>query len=265
MTDSDNDPNGPQGWRDFRPRDVHLAFALLTRLPLPPIHFDPAEKRPAAHGAWAYPLVGLAVGGFVLAVAMLLGELGASAPVAAGLALVAGALVTGAMHEDGLADCADGFWGGWTVERRLEIMKDSQIGTYGVLALILVLGSRWALLAQLISEGALAAAVLAAAVSSRAVMVWVMAALPAARTDGLSRQTGQPPMPSVLAALGIGVVVTALTVGHALFLIAALAGLTGFGLIRLARAKIGGQTGDVLGGTQQVIEVVILIGVTLTL
>ncbi len=261
MTDRDIEAGGGA----FRMRDVHLAFALLTRLPLPRIAFDDAETRPAAHGAWAYPLVGLAVGAAVTLTALVLSTLGAPAAVAAGFAVMAGVLVTGAMHEDGLADCADGFWGGWTSERRLEIMKDSQIGTYGVLALGLVVGLRWALLTHLILEGAVAGAALSAAVTSRAVMVWVMGSLPAVRAGGLSRQTGQPHRQAVLAATGIGACVTLIAVGHAVFLIAALAGLAGFGLMRLARAKIGGQTGDVLGGTQQIVELVVLLGVTLTL
>lgn len=252
-------------WREFRLRDVQLAFALLTRLPLPHVDFETDDARPAAHGAWAYPLVGLAVGAVVVLTALVLDTLGAPAGVAAGFAVMAGVLTTGAMHEDGLADCADGFWGGWTAERRLEIMKDSQIGTYGVLALGLVVGLRWALLAHLIAEDAVVGAVVAAAVTSRAVMVWVMGTLPAVRAGGLSRQTGQPHRQAVIAALGIGACVTVIAVGHAVFLIAALAGLVGLGLMRLARAKIGGQTGDVLGGTQQIVELAVLLGVTLTL
>lgn len=251
-------------WQEFRLRDVQLAFALLTRLPLPHVDFDTGGSRPAAHAAWAYPLVGLAVGGIVLAVALVLDTLGASSAVAAGFAVLAGVLTTGAMHEDGLADCADGFWGGWTVERRLEIMKDSQTGAYGVLALLLIVGLKWALIIQLIESGALAGAVLAAAVVSRAVMVWVMGTLPHARATGLAQQTGQPRGQTVIAALAIGLCVTVLAVGHVVFLVAALAGLTGLGLMRLARTKIGGQTGDVLGGTQQIVEVVVLLGIALT-
>ena len=253
------------GWHDFQLRDVHLAFALLTRLPLPALDFDPASMRPAAHGAWAYPLVGLGVAGITLAVAFGLSILGAVPAVAAGGAVLAGVLATGAMHEDGLADCADGFWGGWTVERRLEIMKDSQIGTYGVLALLLIVGLRWALLTQLLSIGALAGAVVAAAMTSRAVMVWVMHSLPAARAGGLSRQTGRPPGAAVVAALALAAAVTALSTGHAIFLVAALGGLAGLGMMQLARAKIGGQTGDVLGGTQQIIDVLVLLGLSLLL
>lgn len=254
-----------RSWRDFRLRDVQLAFALLTRLPLPHVDFDTSDTRPAAHGAWAYPLVGLAVGGITLAVAVILDTLGASPAVAAGFAVLAGVLATGAMHEDGLADCADGFWGGWTMERRLEIMKDSQVGAYGVLALLLIVGLRWALIIQVIESGVLAGAVLTAAVASRAVMVWVMGTLPQARSTGLSHQTGQPHLQTVFAALGIGLCVTVLAVGHVVFLVAALAGLTGLGLIRLARTKIGGQTGDVLGGTQQIVETVVLLGIAMTL
>jgi adenosylcobinamide-GDP ribazoletransferase len=118
--------------------------------------------------------------------------LGLPPGIAAGLALGAGILMTGALHEDGLADCADGFWGGHTAERRLEIMKDSRIGAYGVLALILVIGLKWLALAALIEHGALWAAVLVPACSAGAAMAWVMASLPFAREDGLARHVGRP-------------------------------------------------------------------------
>lgn len=252
-------------WRDFQLRDVHLAFALLTRLPLPQLVFADTDARPAAHGAWAYPLVGLAVGAIVLAMVWMLDSLGALPAVAGGIAILVGVLVTGAMHEDGLADCADGFWGGWTPERRLEIMKDSQIGAYGVLALLLVVGIKWALLTQLIGNGAVVGAVLTAAVMSRGVMVWVMGTLPSARDTGLAKQTGQPGRHAVWAALGISVCVSALSIGTQVVFVGALAGVSGLALMQLARTKIGGQTGDVLGGTQQVIEVIVLLGITLAL
>ena len=105
-------------------------------------------------------------------------------------------ITTGAMHEDGLADTVDGLWGGWTRDRRLEIMKDSHIGTYGVLALIVSAGLRWSVLAGLLTLGA--GPVVAIAVLSRASMPALMAALPNARGDGLAHKVGAPP-PAVLA------------------------------------------------------------------
>ena len=113
--------------------DLRLALGLLTRLPLP----STPDMARGAQAAWAWPLAGLAPAALA-ALAMALGSaLGVLPGVAAALGLAVSVMVTGAMHEDGLADTADGLWGGWTPERRLEIMKDSRIGAYGVIALIL--------------------------------------------------------------------------------------------------------------------------------
>lgn len=239
-------------------RDIRVALALLTRLPLPHPDFDASTTRPAAYAAWAYPLVGLVVGAIgVLAIWLAL-ALGLP-PAAAGLcAIGATVLATGAMHEDGLADCADGFWGGWQPERRLEIMKDSQIGTFGVLALGLITALRWVFIAELCAQGGYVAAVICAAVMSRAAMVWIMFQLPNARETGLSGQTGRPPKEAT--GLSTALFIVAL-VGFApasilLTGFVAVAGTIGLGV--LVKYKIGGQTGDVLGGTQQVVEMMLL-------
>lgn len=236
----------------FRPelRDLAVALGLLTRLPLPAAAFPEYGVRPAAHAAWAYPLVGLLVGGILWAAGALAMMLGVSPAIAAVLAILAGVFSTGAMHEDGLADCADGFWGAWTVERRLEIMKDSQIGTYGVLGLLVCFGLKWSALEALFSAEAALLTLLLAGVASRAAMVVVMYALPNARPQGLSDQTGRPPVVAVCLAGGIGAV-AALSLGIWVLLAGFVcAALVGF----IAKAKIKGQTGDVLGATQQVVE-----------
>ncbi|MFT7596440.1 MAG: adenosylcobinamide-GDP ribazoletransferase, partial [Paracoccaceae bacterium] len=132
----------------FAVSDVAVAFVLLTRLPLPTLP-DHAFAR-QAHAAWAFPLVGLVVALLAGGMGWAALRLGLPASIAAGLVLGAQIMLTGAMHEDGLADTADGLWGGFNADRRLEIMKDSAIGTYGVLALILSLGLRWAALTLLL-------------------------------------------------------------------------------------------------------------------
>ena len=117
----------------LRPASLRAAVELLTRLPVPPAR----DWRPqdAIDGAAAYPLVGALVGALLAGLALLLG-LTALTPLLQALLLVgAGLLLTGAMHEDGLADAADGLFGGWTPQRRLEIFRDSRVGTYGALAL----------------------------------------------------------------------------------------------------------------------------------
>ncbi len=242
----------------FRPRDITLALALLTRLPLP--HHPSGARAPSA-AAWAYPLVGLVVGGIALLVGWCLEYLGTTAPITAAFVLLTGIVITGAMHEDGLADCADGFWGGWTVTRRLEIMKDSQIGTYGVIALAMSLLLRWYVLTMLIDKGMLLPAVLISAVMSRAAMVWVMHRLPNARQNGLSAQTGRPGGIPTVAALGLGVIAAIMAPEVSFVWLVLFAGLVTLGAGLIARRKIGGQTGDVLGATQQMVEVTVLVAI----
>jgi len=230
----------------FHPRDPLRALVLLTRLPV-----AGADGQRGAASAWAWPVAGLVVGGLAGGLAWLALLVGFTPAMAAGLALGAGMVMTGALHEDGLADCADGFWGGHAVERRLEIMKDSRIGAYGVLALIFTTGLRWLALTALIEAGALWAAVLVPATLSRAAMAGVMATLPFAREDGLARHVGSP----ATTATGVAFVLAALaTVGlSGIAGVAAIVATAGaaIGVTMLARAKIGGQTGDVLGATQQ--------------
>jgi adenosylcobinamide-GDP ribazoletransferase len=246
--------------RLFDPRDLLRALVLLTRLPVPG-----ADGARGAASAWAWPLVGLIVGAVSGGVGWIALLLGLSPGIAAGLVLATTAVMTGALHEDGLADCADGFWGGQSAERRLEIMKDSRIGAYGVLALIFTVGLTWLALSMLIGAGAFWAAVLIPAALSRGAMAGVMADLPLAREDGLARHVGRP---SKLAA-GSGFVLSAL-------LAIGVAGLAGIAAIivvaavsvvvaRLARAKIGGQTGDVLGATQQNTTLAALLALAATL
>ncbi|WP_181180926.1 adenosylcobinamide-GDP ribazoletransferase, partial [Paracoccus sp. FO-3] len=145
-----------------------LALVWLTRLPVG--RLLPASPPTLAQAAWAFPLVGLAVGFIGAAVLGLAALAGLPGMVAALLAVGAMILATGALHEDGLADCADGS-GGATRERRLEIMRDSRIGSYGVLALVLVTGLRVAAIAALVAQPWLAAAAVAGlAAASRAGM-----------------------------------------------------------------------------------------------
>ena len=174
------------GWMRTRLAEAQVALMLLTRLPAG----DVGEGAPGlGAAAWAFPLAGLAVGGIVgwLFVGAL--HWGLRPTVAAGVAIVAGLIVTGGLHEDGLADVADGFGGGQSRPAKLEIMKDSRLGSYGALALIAALGLRWAMLAQV----GQVQVIIALAVASRAAMVPALAAMPAARADGLGRAAVHAP------------------------------------------------------------------------
>ena len=232
-------------------QDIPAAIGLLTRIPVP-VDMEFATAR-GSKAAWAWPLAGLAVALPAAALGWLFSGFGAG--IAAGIALVTLIVLTGALHEDGLADCADGFWGGYTKERRLEIMKDSRVGSYGVIALVLGLGLKWQALTVIDTWAAL----IAAALLSRAAMAGVMAALPFARENGLAAAQGRPSRETALLSAGLAFVAALFLCGSsallALLAVAAVAVLTA----RIAQAKLGGQTGDVLGATQFLAELAALI------
>ena len=236
--------------------DIWVALGLLTRLPLPEHDWD--NTRPAAMAAWAYPLVGLLVGLLASTFAAILIRIGLPTGMVAAAILLGLSILTGAMHEDGLADAADGLWGGTTPERRLEIMKDSHIGAYGVIALVAGFALRWSALSALLAGGWLWSPVLVAAIISRAAMAYLMDTLPNARTSGLSNLTGRPgkPAPRIAAAISAAAVVLGFGLpGLWVLLTATMALLLS---ATIARHKIGGQTGDILGATQQVTEIAVL-------
>ncbi|MFB2532297.1 adenosylcobinamide-GDP ribazoletransferase [Paracoccus sp. p3-h83] len=226
--------------------EVQAALMLLTRLPVGRV----ADPFPAMRDTvWAFPLVGLVTGG-AMAGAMAAGlALGWPAAIAALIALTLGPILTGALHEDGLADCADAM-GGQGRDRRLAILKDSRIGSFGALALILSVGLRVQGYAAL---GTLAPlAMLALAVASRAPMAVLLALLPPARADGLGAAAARPTPLRVIVAATIGAV-GAICIGGPVTLVAiALATLA---VAWAARRTLGGQTGDVLGACQQVCEI----------
>lgn len=230
------------------PSDLLSAFALLTRFPLP------NHRATGAASAWAWPLVGAVLGGCGAALASAALWLEVTPGVTAALVLALGAMLTGGLHEDGLSDTADGLYGGWTKARRLEIMKDSRVGSYGVLALVLVVLARWSALTALLVFGGHWAALVATGAMSRAPMALMMALLPNARGEGLSHATGRPSRTAALAALGLATGVAVLLTGWTG--VAMLAAALGAGVLLSLSAlrRIGGQTGDILGASQQLAE-----------
>lgn len=231
-----------------------VAMMLLTRLPAGNLSAPIPKLRDAV---WAFPLVGLVVGAGGAVVLSLALWVGLPADLAAGLAVATGVLATGGLHEDGLADLADGFGGGQTRARKLEIMRDSQIGSYGTLALIFSVGVRWHALALVvaISPGFAACASVAIAVISRAGLPAMMVVLPPARDDGLGKSASGGGWAGAAGAAAIGLVATAILLGPVTA--GAVAGATALalaGVCVLALHQIGGQTGDVLGAGQQLAE-----------
>lgn len=228
--------------------EMRVAFMMLTRLPVGRMT---GEIPTLAASAWAFPLCGAVVGALAWAGYAAALSLGLSPGIAATLAVAVGAGVTGGLHEDGLADFADGIGGGQDRARKLEIMRDSRIGSYGVIALILALLLRVEGVAA--AGGALAAFVAVGALG-RAAVVLAMTLLPAARADGLGRSAGGAGAAPVAGAMVLALSLVALLGGVAVpvVLIGAAAGAA---VSALALRQVGGQTGDVLGAVLSASEV----------
>lgn len=248
------------GWLTRQARLLLCAIQFLTRIPTPAL--KGFESDWITRAARYFPLVGQGVGAISAGV-FFLGFQVWGAGVAAVLALGVGLLVTGAFHEDGLADTADGLGGGQTARRRLEIMKDSRIGTYGVCALVVALGSKAALLASFTAQvGALV--LVAAHGVGRAAAVVVMRTTPYApsgepgkwKPTPMGVRTGE-----VIAALVIAIWPLLLLPMPAVGLGLAVGSVAALLLARTSIRLIGGHTGDVLGAVEQVFEVGFLLGV----
>lgn len=240
-----------------------VAFVFLTALPFSKVMRNEWPLPALAQGAWAFPIVGILVGLLGAVTFWLATIIGLGPWVSAFCAVGAQLFVTGALHEDGLADVADGFGGGFDRSQKLVIMRDSRIGTFGAAALIMTLGLRTAALATLADPVMAAGALIAAGTFSRALMTVPMRWLPMARPDGLAASAGRPSRVNFGGALIIGAGVTLPFLACS----GGLAGIAGLlaaamicGLVSwLALRQIGGQTGDVLGAVQQAAEITLLL------
>ncbi len=243
-------------------RELASFFAALgyfTRLPVPGwVGYSPDGLARAAH---YLPLIGLLVGGVGALVFWPASQVWAQ-PVAVVLSMIATIALTGAFHEDGLGDTADGLGGGWDKAKILAIMKDSRVGSYGVIAVVLALLGKFALLSTL-PAGQVVAALIAGHAVSRFCAVSLMATMDYARDDETSK--ARP----VAARLGLGPLLFALVfAGLPLLLLAhesaltavALAGLATLWLAAKCRRWLGGYTGDCLGAVQQLAEIAFYLG-----
>jgi adenosylcobinamide-GDP ribazoletransferase len=237
--------------------DMLTATAFLTRVPMPHPHGASPPNFARAHRA--FPLVGAVIGAIVGAVYLMLLAIGLPAPGAAACALGASALLTGGLHEDGLADVADGFGGGRDKAAKLEIMRDSRLGTYGALILLVSFAAKVSALAVL-PQAAVVPGLMAAHALSRGILPAMAMTLPYARSDGLAAAAGrpEPATTAIAAALAIVVALVALPLPAA-FSAAIVAAACATIMGMLAMRQIGGQTGDVLGGAEQVAETAILL------
>jgi adenosylcobinamide-GDP ribazoletransferase len=251
---------------------LRTAVGFLTILPVTPAPPPSTSETSAADGEAAaflapatalFPLIGALIGGLGALSLLASYHLGLHPLTCAFVALGVMALVTGALHEDGVADFVDGLSGGRTREERLSIMRDGRIGAHGTLALILCTALRATLLSGLFTPESAAIALVAATTLSRAALPVAMRWLPPARSDGLAAAAGKPDYLHISIAVGSALAITGLAAGIWALLVA-VAGLTlvvvAIGL--LADHRLGGVTGDVLGAMQVFSEIIILAAIT---
>jgi len=244
----------PRAWWD----DLQLAVVFLTRLPWT----LSGEIAPGAlnRALRAFPLIGILVGGLGGSVYGIAHLWGLPVFVCGLLAVLCMVMITGALHEDGLADVADGFGGGQDRARKLEIMRDSRLGTYGVLALVFSIALRAGALAGFENVMVGAAAIVGSACLSRAAPVLLIYFMKPARSDGLAATMDKPAKMIVIQAVALGAGLFLLCTPPGAGLLALfISGLALMVLAKLAQRHVGGQTGDVCGASQQVVEMVALL------
>ncbi|MCY4474241.1 MAG: adenosylcobinamide-GDP ribazoletransferase [Chloroflexi bacterium] len=238
-----------------------LSLHFLTRIPTP-FEIDYTPERLSSASRY-YPIVGAIIGS-VAALAFFLASLALPTIVAVLIATAATALITGAFHEDGLADTFDGISGAYDRARSLEIMTDSRIGTFGALALIIVISTKVAALSSLADTTTIITALIAAHILSRTSTVIVMATSRYAKPEGIAGPQDQTlsPINTIIATFTalVAIAVIALVLTPTTALLATAGAITGHILIRLYfQPKLKGHTGDTLGATQQITELAIYI------
>ena len=239
-------------------RDLRIGLIFMTRLPVR--QREEIDGVALARSTRANPLVGALVGGAGALAFWVAISLGLTPWIAALLALTATLLLTGALHEDGLADLADGLGGGSDRQRKLEIMRDSRIGSYGGAALFLTLGLRGGAVAALAEPGLVAAALIAAHGAARGYLPLFMNKTPLARSEGLAASVAAPTAATAYTALGMSLLLCVLCLGIADGALAFVSAGAAVWLLRaVARRQIGGYTGDVLGAAEQIAEIVLLL------
>ena len=242
--------------------DLLMGLRFYSRLPT---GGTPHVRPNLSRMALALPFTSLVIGAGPAALLLGLEWLGVPHFFAAAAAMTCLVIVTGAMAEDALADAADGLFGGRTIEDRLEVMKDSRHGTYGVCAIALFLLLRVTAVGSIGNPLEAAGVMLAANVMARSGALWLTVALPPARSGGAAATAGQV----TRQAFGIGavfmVVLSFVLAGFAVSVLGlvvayAFAVLVVLGWVTLCRRMIGGQTGDLIGALQALIEVAALAG-----
>jgi adenosylcobinamide-GDP ribazoletransferase len=243
--------------------DTLFCLRFYSRLPIPLLSFEAQTPEMGAfrRAVRMLPIAGALIGAVAAAV-LLIGHALGLPPAVVAVGVVAVQLrLTGGLHEDGLADTLDGLGGGEDRERKLAIMKDSRIGTYGAAGLMLALLMRTAALAALLTglgAGFAAAALVAAAAVSRVAGLLPLMVLPPARASGLGQAAGRPSTTNFAVAAGLACAI-ALALGWKGILGCAFAAAAVVYIVHLGHRHLGGQTGDLAGAAQQFAEIAFLV------
>jgi adenosylcobinamide-GDP ribazoletransferase len=237
--------------------DVRLAMMMLTRIPMGKTPLLPGAT--LARAVWAYPLAGAVVSGLAGGTFALAMTAGFSTSVSAVLGLIVAVLASGALHEDGLADFCDGLGGGRDLAAKLAIMRDSRIGSYGAVGLILCFLLRWSALTALGGIGQVALTWIAAGALSRGVLAIPLCLLRPARSDGLGAQAASPPLWSAIGAGIIAIAIALVALRQQALPLVGIAMAAALLVTALAWKYLRGHTGDVLGATALVTETLVLV------
>lgn len=234
-------------WLTARLAEARVSVMFLTALPSGEV----SGVIPISRTAWAWPLVGALLGVIFTLAYWAASAASQSHEISATLAVIAGLLASGALHEDGLADLADGIGGGSDPKRRLEIMRDSRLGSYGAIALIVTLSLTILLWSDLPRDSVLPAALSVGAISRMALPMW-LSQFPTARVDGLGLLASQDiGGASITAAIAIGSIIAFLMLPPVIAVFAISACLTAqLATCLYALSRLGGITGDVMGAAQ---------------
>lgn len=247
---------------------THIAHSIgfLSRLPVPDRFFD-NEHSELSETAGYFAIAGALISIPAAAIASVLSVFDVNSMLIAAIVLTIQTIVTGALHEDGLSDSADGLWGGKNKDKILEIMRDSRLGTYGTLTLILTFLLKFTALSHLldsIDPLSIAIVIIVIGGISRAAMLWHWKKLPPARDNGLAHGAGEPSNDAmnIIFASAFVFMLCLFIAPFGIVIILAATLFTGFlchFFTRLVKEKIDGHTGDTIGATQQLAEIALIV------
>ena len=243
-------------------RAIFICGIFLTRLPF--ALSDEIKSGELGKSSWAFPIIGLIVGLIGAFIFWVSQELSFTRSVSVGLSIIATIIVTGGLHEDGLADTADGFGGGLCRVSKLRIMRDSSIGVFGAIAVFFSIFFRWVILTDFLDTHWIIIGLLSAGIISRGILPVITWVLPNARQDGLASDFRRVEPVALCACIIITILALLFLCGflNAIFIIGILCiVLISFSVF--VYQQVGGYTGDILGAYQQLSEIttLMLIGV----